>query len=294
LIKYLKYKKKMVKKLVPNPYIPMLTKVKSIISENEVRDIKTLELEFQKEEEYKAFDYIPGQFAEISIIGKGECPIGIASSPTEEGTIKFTIKKMGTVTSSFHNSDIGDTIGVRGPLGNGWPMEELKGQNIVVIGGGFAFSTLRSLVLYVLDDKHRKDYGDITVIYGNRDSGEVLYRDVLEEWEKRDDINVVLTIDREEEGWTRKVGFVAAIVKEVAPSPDNAVAIICGPPIMIRTAVDELVKIGWKDEKILNSLEMRMKCGIGKCGRCNIGEKFVCIDGPVFSLAELKKMPNEY
>ena len=279
---------------MPNPYIPMLTKVKSIISENEVRDIKTLELEFQKEEEYKAFDYIPGQFAEISIIGKGECPIGIASSPTEEGTIKFTIKKMGTVTSSFHNSDIGDTIGVRGPLGNGWPMEELKGQNIVVIGGGFAFSTLRSLVLYVLDDKHRKDYGDITVIYGNRDSGEVLYRDVLEEWEKRDDIKVVLTIDREEEGWTRKVGFVAAIVKEVAPSPDNAVAIICGPPIMIRTAVDELVKIGWKDEKILNSLEMRMKCGIGKCGRCNIGEKFVCIDGPVFSLAELKKMPNEY
>ena len=284
----------MVKKLVPNPYIPMLTRVKSIISENEVRDIKTLELEFQKEEEYKAFDYIPGQFAEISIIGKGECPIGIASSPTEEGTIKFTIKKMGTVTSSFHNSDIGDTIGVRGPLGNGWPMEGLKGQNIVVIGGGFAFSTLRSLVLYVLDDKHRKDYGDITVIYGNRDSGEVLYRDVLEEWEKRDDIKVVLTIDREEEGWTRKVGFVAAIVKEVAPSPDNAVAIICGPPIMIRTAVDELVKIGWKDEKILNSLEMRMKCGIGKCGRCNIGEKFVCIDGPVFSLAELKKMPNEY
>jgi len=283
-----------VKKLVPNPYIPMLTRIKSIISENEVRDIKTIELEFQKEEEYKAFDYIPGQFAEISIIGKGECPIGIASSPTEEGTIKFTIKKMGTVTSSFHNSDIGDTIGVRGPLGNGWPMEELKGQNIVVIGGGFAFSTLRSLVLYVLDDKHRKDYGNITVIYGNRDSGEVLYRDVLEEWEKRDDIKVVLTIDREEEGWTRKVGFVAAIVKEVAPSPDNAVAIICGPPIMIRTAVDELVKIGWKDEKILNSLEMRMKCGIGKCGRCNIGEKFVCIDGPVFSLAELKKMPNEY
>ena len=279
---------------MPNPYIPMLTKVKSIISENKVRDIKTVELEFQKDEEYKAFDYIPGQFAEISIIGKGECPIGIASSPTEEGTIKFTIKKMGTVTSAFHNSDIGDTIGVRGPLGNGWPMEELKGKNIVVIGGGFAFSTLRSLILYVLNDKHRKDYGNITVIYGNRDSGEVLYRDVLEEWEKRDDIDVVLTIDREEEGWTRKVGFVAAIVKEVAPSPDNAVAIICGPPIMIRTAVAELVKIGWEDEQILNSLEMRMKCGIGKCGRCNIGSNFVCIDGPVFSLAELKKMPNEY
>ena len=279
---------------MPNPYIPMLTKVKSIVSENKVRDIKTIELEFQKEEEYKDFDYIPGQFAEISIIGKGECPIGIASSPTEEGTIKFTIKKMGTVTSALHNCEIGDTIGVRGPLGNGWPMEDLKGKNIVVIGGGFAFSTLRSLVLYVLDEKHRKDYGDLTVIYGNRDSGEVLYRDTLEEWEKRDDINVVLTIDREEEGWTRKVGFVAAIVKEVAPSSENAVAVVCGPPIMIKTSQDELENLNWNDEQILNSLEMRMKCGIGKCGRCNIGSKFVCIDGPVFSLTELKQMPKEH
>ncbi len=279
---------------MPNPYIPMLTRVKSMVSENEVRDIKTVELEFQSEEEYKAFDYIPGQFAEISIIGKGECPIGIASSPTEEGTIKFTIKKMGTVTSALHNCEIGDTIGVRGPLGNGWPMEDLKGKNIVVIGGGFAFSTLRSLVLYVLDEKHRKDYGDLIVIYGNRDSGEVLYRDTLEEWEKRNDINVVLTIDREEEGWTRKVGFVAAIVKEVAPSSENAVAVVFGPPIMIKTSQDELENLNWNDDQILNSLEMRMKCGIGKCGRCNIGSKFVCIDGPVFSLAELKQMPKEH
>jgi NAD(P)H-flavin reductase len=272
----------------------MLTKVKNIVSENKVNDIKTIELEFIKEKDYKAFDYIPGQFAEISLIGIGECPIGIASSPTEEGSIKFTIKKMGTVTSAFHNCEVGDTVGVRGPCGNGWPMEELKGKNLVVIGGGFAFSTLRSLVVYMLDEKYRKNYGDITVIYGNRDSGEVLYRDVLEDWEKRDDIKVVLTIDREEEGWTHEVGFVAAIVKKVAPSPDNAISVVCGPPIMIRTAVAELVELGWKDEQILNSLEMRMKCGIGKCGRCNIGNKFVCVDGPVFSLAELKKMPNEF
>ena len=272
----------------------MLTTVKDIISENKVNDIKTLDLVFKIEEDNKGFQYIPGQFAEISLIGKGECPIGIASSPTEEGSIKFTIKKMGTVTSGFHNLEVGDIVGVRGPLGNGWPIEELKGKNIVIIGGGFAFSTLRSLGIYILDEKNRKDYGDLTVIYGNRDSGEVLYRPLLEEWEKRDDIKVVLTIDREEEGWTKEVGFVAAIVKKVAPSPDNAVAIICGPPIMIRTAVAELVELGWKDEQILNSLEMRMKCGIGKCGRCNIGKKFVCVDGPVFSLAELKKMPNEY
>ena len=279
---------------MPNPYIPNLTTIKSIETENKANDIKTIELEFKKEEDYKRFDYIPGQFAEISLIGKGECPIGIASSPTEEGTVKFTIKKMGEVTSAFHNTLVGDTIGIRGPFGNGWPMKEMKGKNIVVIGGGFAFSTLRSLMLYALDEKYRKDYGDLTIIYGNRDSGEVLYTQLLEEWEKRDDVNVVLTIDRPEENWTRKVGFVAAIVKEVAPSPENAIAVICGPPIMIRTAVAELVKLGWKDEQLLNSLEARMACGIGKCGRCNIGNKFICTDGPVFSLAELKKLPDEY
>ncbi|MFX1587023.1 MAG: FAD/NAD(P)-binding protein [Promethearchaeota archaeon] len=272
----------------------MLTTVKDIISENKVNDIKTLEFVFNKEEDYKSFQYIPGQFAEISLIGKGECPIGIASSPTEQGSIKFTIKKMGTVTSGFHNCEVGDTVGIRGPCGNGWPMEKMKGKNVVVIGGGFAFSTLRSLVIYILDDKHRKDYNDITVVYGNRDSGEVLYQQDLEVWKKRDDINVILTIDREEEGWTEKVGFVAPVVKEVAPSPDNAIAVVCGPPIMIKTTIAVLEELKFKDEQILNSLEMRMKCGIGKCGRCNIGNKYVCVDGPVFSLAELKKMPSEY
>ncbi len=279
---------------MPNPYIPVLTTVKSIVSENKVNDIKTIELEFKKEEDYNNFAYIPGQFAEISLIGKGECPIGIASSPTEEGSIKFTIKKMGEVTSGFHNCEIGDTVGVRGPCGNGWPIEDMKGKNIVVIGGGFAFSTLRSLVIYLLDETHRQDYKDITVIYGNRDSGEVLYRDVLEDWKKRNDINVVLTIDREEEGWIEKVGFVAPIVKEVGPSADNAVAVVCGPPIMIKTTIAVLEELKFTPEQILNSLEMRMKCGIGKCGRCNIGNKYVCVDGPVFSLAELKKLPSEY
>ncbi|MFX1588902.1 MAG: FAD/NAD(P)-binding protein [Promethearchaeota archaeon] len=279
---------------MPNVYIPMLTKIKSVISENKVNDIKTLELEFKKEEDYKNFKYIPGQFAEISLIGKGECPIGIASSPTEEGSIKFTIKKMGTVTTGFHNCEVGDIVGVRGPLGNGWPVEEMKGKNIIIIGGGFAFSTLRSLLTFLLDEKYRKDYKDIIVIYGNRDSGEVLYREDLEKWKKRDDIKVILTIDREEEGWQEKVGFVAPVVKEVGPSPENAISVVCGPPIMIKTTIAVLEELKFKDEQILNSLEMRMKCGIGKCGRCNIGNKFVCIDGPVFSLAELKKMPSEY
>jgi sulfhydrogenase subunit gamma (sulfur reductase) len=279
---------------VLNVYIPMLTTVKNIISENKVNDIKTLELTFKKKEDKENFEYIPGQFAEISLIGKGECPIGIASSPTEEGSIKFTIKKMGTVTTGFHNCEEGDVIGIRGPFGNGWPIEEMKGKNIVVIGGGFAFSTLRSLITYILDKKHRKNYKKLTVIYGNRDSGEVLYRNDLEGWKKRDDIEVILTIDRPEEDWTEKVGFVAPVVKEVAPSPEKAIAVVCGPPIMIKTTISVLEELKFQDTQILNSLEMRMKCGIGKCGRCNIGNKYVCIDGPVFSLAELKKLPNEY
>lgn len=279
---------------MPNPYIPMLTTVKSIVSENKINDIKTFELEFKNGDDYKNFNYIPGQFAEISLLGKGECPIGIASSPTEQGSLKFTIKKMGTVTTGFHNCEVGDIVGVRGPCGNGWPIENMKGKNIVVIGGGFAFSTLRSLVIYMLDQKFRAEFKNITIIYGNRDSGEVLYRDDLIDWKKRDDINVILTIDRKEEGWNDKVGFVAPIVKEVAPSSNNAIAVVCGPPIMIKTTINVLEELKFKDEQIINSLEMRMKCGIGKCGRCNIGNKFVCVDGPVFSLAELKKIPNEY
>ncbi len=277
-----------------SPYIPVLTTIKSIVRENEVNDIKTFEFVFNDEEDYKKFDYVAGQFAELSVFGLGECPIGIASSPTEKGSIKFTVKKAGEVTAALHNLEVGDIVGIRGPLGNGWPVEEMKGKNIVIIGGGFAFSTLRSLTIFILHEDNRKNYGEITVIYGNRESGEVLYGDVLEEWEKRDDINVVLTIDREQEGWTRKVGFVAPIVKEVSPSPENAVAIVCGPPIMIKTTLDVLKELKFSDEQILLSLEMRMKCGIGKCGRCNVGNKFVCLDGPVFSQAELNKLPKEY
>ncbi len=275
-------------------YVPMLTTIKTITTENRANDIKTFELVFKNDGDLAKFNYIPGQFAELSIFGKGECPIGIASSPTEKGSIKFSVKRMGTVSSALHNSTLGDTVGIRGPLGNSWPVDAMVGKNIVVIGGGFAFSTLRSLVEYLLDEKNRKNYKNITVIYGNRSSGEILYRDDLERWEKRTDIKVVLTLDRSEEGWTRKVGFVAPIVKEVAPSPDNAFAVICGPPVMIKTTLPVLAELKFTDDQILSSLEMRMKCGVGKCGRCNIGGKFVCLDGPIFTQAQLKKMPTEY
>jgi len=279
---------------ISNIYVPMLAIIKSITSENKVNDIKSFELVFKNENDFKRFKYIPGQFAEISLFGVGECPIGIASSPTEEGSLLFTIKKMGYVTTEIHNCEVGDTLGIRGPLGNGWPIEHMKNKNVIVIGGGFAFSTLRSLVNYIIDEKNRKFFKKVLVIYGNRDPGEVLYKETIKKWKMRDDIEVILTIDKPYEGWNEKVGFVAPVVKEVAPSPDNAICVVCGPPIMIKTTIAVLEELHFSDDQILNSLEMRMKCGIGKCGRCNIGNKYVCIDGPVFSLAELKKLPNEY
>lgn len=280
--------------MLPELYIPKLTRIKSIKSENKVNDIKTFELIFKNEEDLQEFDYIPGQFAELSIIGKGECPIGIASSPTEIGSLKFTVKRMGRVTTAMHNGKEGDIIGIRGPFGNGWPVEEMKGKNILIIGGGFAFSTLRSLTEYLLNEENRPDYGEIIVIYGNRNPGEVLYEEELKRWKNRNDVNIYLTIDQEAEGWDGMVGYVAPVVKEISPSSKNAIATVCGPPIMIKTTIDVLKELGFTPEQILNSLEMRMKCGVGKCGRCNIGDKYVCIDGPVFSLKELENMPDEY
>ncbi|MHA1268478.1 MAG: FAD/NAD(P)-binding protein [Candidatus Helarchaeota archaeon] len=277
-----------------NLYLPKLTRIKSITQENTVNDLKTFELVFENKEDIEEFKYIPGQFAELTLFGIGECPIGIASSPTEKESIKFTIKKVGTVTSAFHNSHEGDIVGVRGPLGNGWPIDNLKGRNIVIIGGGFAFSTLRSLTEYILNENNRSLFKDLTVIYGARNSGELLYKEDLKQWEKRNDINLVLTIDRPEDSWNKNVGYVPDIIKQVNPSPNNAIALVCGPPIMIKFSIPVLEKLGFSDENILLSLENRMKCGIGFCGHCMVGRKYVCVDGPVFSQAELKNLPKEY
>ncbi|MHA1734384.1 MAG: FAD/NAD(P)-binding protein [Promethearchaeota archaeon] len=277
-----------------NVYIPKLTTIKEIVTENDANDLKTYKLEFQDEGDWSSFEYVPGQFAEISLIGEGEFPIGIASSPTEKGFLLFTIKKTGQVTSKVHDCEVGQTLGIRGPFGNGWPVGEMRGRNVVIVGGGFAFTTLRSMIEYMLDDVNRPNFGDITVVYGARTPGDLLYDGDLNRWEQRDDINLVLTIDAPQDGWTRKVGYVPSVLKDTAPSSDNAVAVVCGPPVMIRFSIPVLVEAGFPDEKIFLSLENRMKCGVGKCGHCMVGNKYVCLDGPVFSQAELKKLPREY
>jgi len=280
---------------VQNPYLPYPVRIDSMVTETEDGNLKTFKLVFVDSADEARFRYIPGQFAELSVAGQGEVPIGIASSPTESGHLMFTVNKVGRVTSHLHNMKPGDIMGVRGPLGNWYPWEVLEGKNVVIIGGGFAFTTLRSSIIYMIHPENRKRFQDITVVYGARTPGMLLYKDELAAWEQRDDIKMHITVDATKDpDWKYNVGFVPAITKEKAPNADNAYAIVCGPPIMIKFTLPVLTELGFPPERIITSLEMRMKCGIGMCGRCNIGTEYVCKDGPVFTLTQLAGLPNEY
>jgi sulfhydrogenase subunit gamma (sulfur reductase) len=199
------------------------------------------------------------------------------------------------VTTYLHNMQEGDIMGIRGPLGNWYPWDKMEGKNILIVGGGFAFTTLRSSIVYMLHPDNRPKFKDITVIYGARTPGMLLYKDELAAWERRDDINMHITVDATNDpDWKYNVGFVPAITEKKGPNAENAYALVCGPPIMIKFTQPVLNKLGFTPEQIIMSLEMRMKCGIGMCGRCNIGKEFVCKDGPVFTLAQLNQMPKEY
>lgn len=278
-----------------NRYLPYPVRIEKIETETEDKGLKTFTFVFLNPEDEKKFAYIPGQFAELSMAGKGEVPIGIASSPTEKGHVSFTVNKVGLVTSHLHLMREGDVMGIRGPLGNCYPWEEMEGQNVVIIGGGFAFTTLRSSIVYMLNPENRGKFKEITVVYGARSPGMLLYKEELAEWEKRDDLKMHITVDSTDDPqWQYNVGFVPTITEQKITSADNTIAIVCGPPIMIKFTQPVLEKLGFPPERIILSLEMRMKCGIGMCGRCNIGDQYVCKDGPVFSLAQLKELPAEY
>lgn len=275
-----------------NLYLPKLAKINKITLENETGDLKTFDLTFLKDEDRENFQYKSGQFAEVSLFGIGESPFGIASSPTEKSILKFTVKKVGKVTTELHNLEEGEILGVRGPLGNSYPLDEMQNKNIVIIGGGFAFTALRSLTVYILHN--REKFKDLTVIYGARTPGEIMYKEELKEWGKRKDINLIITVDKGNENWKGREGFVPTVTKEVKPDPKNAIVIVCGPSIMIKFTLPVLYELKFDTSQVYTSLEMRMKCGIGKCGRCNIGNKYVCTDGPVFSCRELEALPQEY
>ena len=273
-----------------NPYVPKLAVVEKIIEET--WDTKTFRAVFADEALRDSFTYEPGQFQLVSVFGVGEATFCLTSTPTRKGFVEFSVKKIGTVTSALHELDEGATIGIRAPMGNCFPYEQLKGKDLWFIGGGIGMAPIRALLNFCLDN--RKDYGKINIIYGARTSGDLCYTYEFDEWANSPNTELFLTIDKEEEGWDKNVGFVPQYVLDLKPSPKNAVAITCGPPIMIKFALQNLKQLGFEDEQILTTLEMKMKCGIGKCGRCNIGHLYVCADGPVFSYAQLKDLPPEY
>ena len=241
----------------------------------------------------KVFDHMPGQCAMLSIPGVGEAMFSITSSPTNTEYMEFSIKKCGCLTSWLHAMDVGQQITIRGPYGRHFPVEnELKGKNLLFVAGGIGLAPLRSVINYVRDN--RKDYGKIMIVYGSRSKEDLVdYHEILDEWMADEGVEVKLTIDRPQDDWDGHVGFVPNYVKELEPDLDYNV-LMCGPSIMIKFTLAGLKELGFKETQVYTTMELRMKCGVGKCGRCNIGNKYVCKDGPVFRFDELDQLPNEY
>jgi sulfhydrogenase subunit gamma (sulfur reductase) len=271
-----------------NIYLPSLATITEV--RLETPDISTFVVTFDNSQLRESFTYQPGQFAELSVFGVGECPIGIASSPTWEGFLEFCVRAVGTVTNAIHDLDVGDKLGVRGPLGNSWPTKEVEGKNLLFIGGGIGMPPLRSLIHYVLDNRER--YGAVEIVYGARSPQDLVYKHELKQWDERQDVDLYVTVDVGDETWDGPVGFVPPFLREINPSPENKATFTCGPPIMIKLVVEALEEMGYADADMVTTLEMKMKCGVGKCGRCNIGDKYICRDGPVFTFEQLRRIPG--
>ena len=285
-------------KLIDSPYLPYVMVVDRIT--DEAPGVRTLRLKFRSEEEGEAFRFRTGQFAEYSAFGEGECTFCIASPSTREGYVECTFRKAGRVTSGLARLEEGQTMGFRGPFGNSFPVDEWRGKNLVFVAGGIALPPMRSVIWTVLD--RRDEFGDVTIVYGAKSVDDLVYKDELKEWATREDVRVITTVDPggETPDWQGNVGFVPTVVEQnlgidlARLDVENTVAVVCGPPIMIKFTFPVLEKIGFADERIFTTLENRMKCGIGKCGRCNVGKVYVCKDGPVFTKAQLNDLPPEY
>lgn len=271
-----------------NDYIPELAKIIDIKEEVAgSRSIKTFRTNFVNP---NGFSHRCGQCAMLSVFGKGEAMISISSTPLIKDYLQFSILKTGRVTTALHEMNPGDIIGIRGPYGNGFPIDDWKGKNLIFIGGGIGLAPIWSVLQTTLGEK--EEFGNLTLYYGSRTSADLVFKEELEKL--KSEITVHLSIDVEEPDWKEYVGFVPANVTEKSPSPKNAISITCGPPIMIKFVIKALQDLGFEDRQIYTTVENKMKCGIGKCGRCNIGHHYVCKDGPVYSWAELKDLPQEY
>lgn len=275
-----------------NIYLPYQMKIEKITQE--APGVRTFRLKFLNEKEAEKFEYKTGQFGEYSVYGKGESTFCIASSPTKKGYIECTFRQTGKVTNALAGCDENDIIGFRGPYGNVFPIDQWKGKNLVFIAGGIALPPMRSVIWNCLD--LRENFKDITIVYGARTVNDLVYKHELEEWKNRSDVKLITTVDPggQTPDWKGEIGFVPTVLEKAAPSSTNTIAIVCGPPIMIKFTFPVLQKLGFKDDAIFTTLENRMKCGLGKCGRCNVGNVFVCKDGPVFTLEQIRNLPDEY
>lgn len=276
----------------PDILQPLPMRIEKVTAETP--DVRTLRLAFADEAQGKAFAFRAGQFGEYSVFGEGECTFCIASPPTRRGYIECTFRQAGRVTRALADLETGETIGFRGPFGNVFPIDDWRGKSLLFIAGGIALPPMRSVIWNVLDLRDR--YRDVTIVYGARTVADLVYKDELAGWGKRPDVRLVTTVDPggETPDWTGETGFVPAVLDKLAPSSRDTVAVVCGPPVMIKFTFPVLARLGFAPENVFTTLENRMKCGVGKCGRCNTGKYYVCKDGPVFTLAQLQGMPQEY
>jgi len=269
------------------PYLGRLVGVKDL-----ALDIKLFQAEML-DGGVKAFqEYSPGQFAFISAFGVGEAPFGIAGIPTDDDIVEFAVQRFGTVTTELHELGVDDIIGLRGPLGNSFPLDLFKGKDLLVLGGGIGCAPLRPLIQTVL--KNRGDFGALSILWAARNPSLLLFQDEFSSWQGAQNTELHSTVDEADSNWHGNVGLITQTLVKLEPKPDNSIAIACGPPIMIFFVNKVLNTLGFSPGQIFVSLEARMHCGIGKCGRCNLGEKLVCTDGPVFSMSEIGGMLESF
>jgi sulfhydrogenase subunit gamma (sulfur reductase) len=274
--------------MIHNEYIPVPAVIEEI--RIETPDTKTFRVRFLKQDKADAFSYEQGQFMEVSIFGAGEAPISIASSPSRRGFLEFTIRAAGKVTKAIHGLKTGDTLFIRGPYGKPFPFIELKDKNLYFIAGGIGLAPLRSLINRAFDN--RQYFKQIKIFYGAKTPEELCFKDELTLWAQMPDTEVLITVDKSSDGWKGRTGVATALLKQASMDPGTGIAIVCGPPVMIRYAIIELIDSGFKPHDIIMTLERYMKCGIGKCGHCNIAGEFVCTDGPVFTYEQVTSFPS--
>jgi sulfhydrogenase subunit gamma (sulfur reductase) len=273
-----------------NPFIPYLATLLS--TADLTPDTKLLTVELDDPGVRDRFDYKPGQFAILSAFGLGEAPFCLVSVSDRSRQLEFAVRRIGTVTNALHELEPGAKVGVRGPFGNYFPLEQYKGSNIIIIGGGIGMAPLRPVINFILD--HRADYGDLLIINGARTPKDLVFAPEFAIWAQAPGSRLELTVDRGDADWKGREALVPDVVKELKPSAENAIAITCGPPIMIRFTLIRLKELGFSDSQIVTTLEMKMKCGLGKCARCNVGDKYICQDGPVFTLEQISKFMEQF